>query len=129
MPVIIEATPHGAFGLGAGTWGPKKFCEQKYSAIQNVYALLYMPVCTLTPRTTHKETHMLRKSYSYHKPSEHGLEQITMLREMFSNVHDTIENVAPDSRERSIALTKLEELSMWSIKAVVCNDPESEVAK
>ena len=42
-------------------------------------------------------------------------------------MHDTIVRLSPKSREQSVALTELETTAMWAIKAVVCNDPESEV--
>jgi len=71
---------------------------------------------------------MTRKTYAYHKPSELGLEKIAVLRAAFSDLHDTVEQLAPASRERSVALTELETAAMWAIKAVVCNDPASEVA-
>lgn len=70
----------------------------------------------------------MKKTFAYHKPGQAGLEKITKLREAFSQLHSTIEELAPASRERSVALTELETTAMWAIKAVVCNDPESEVA-
>jgi hypothetical protein len=70
----------------------------------------------------------MKKPYAYHKPSEAGLDKITRLRNCFSELSDIIEETAPASRERSIALTELETSAMWAIKAVVVNDPESEVA-
>lgn len=70
----------------------------------------------------------MKKTFAYHKPSAAGLEKITKLREAFSALHDTITAIAPDSREKSVAITNLETTAMWAIKAVVCNDPESEVA-
>lgn len=69
----------------------------------------------------------MKKTYAYHKPSSAGLAKITELRQLFSDVHDAIERIAPHSRERSVALTELETTAMWAIKAVVCNDPESEI--
>lgn len=69
----------------------------------------------------------MKKTYAYHKPSQNGLDKITKLREAFSRLHDEIGELAPDSREKSVALTNLETTAMWAIKAVVCNDPESEV--
>ena len=66
------------------------------------------------------------KTYAYHKPSEDGLEKIRMLRVAFSQMHKMIEEMAPQSRERAVALTNLETTAMWAIKAVVCNDPQSE---
>lgn len=68
------------------------------------------------------------KTYAYHKPSTEGLRKITRLRQAFSDLTEDILHHAPESRERSVALTNLEQAAMWAIKAVVCNDPESEVA-
>lgn len=67
------------------------------------------------------------KPFAYHKPSKGGLAKITELREQFSAVFETIQKTCPDSREKSVALTNLETTAMWAIKAVVYNDPESEV--
>lgn len=70
---------------------------------------------------------MANKTYAYHKPSKDGLDRIGRLRRAFSELHDLIEEVAPGSREKSVAFTQLETAAMWAIKAVVCNDPESVV--
>lgn len=70
---------------------------------------------------------VVKKTYAYHKPSEAGLKKIAKLRQLFSMVHDVIEELTPQSREKSVAFTNLETTAMWAIKAVVCNDPESEV--
>lgn len=67
------------------------------------------------------------KPYAYHKPSDKGLEKINQLREAFSDVAKMIELYCPQSRQKSIAITELETAAMWAIKAVVFNDPESEV--
>lgn len=66
------------------------------------------------------------KTYAYHKPSEEALGRITTLRECFSTVAALIDSATGPSRERAIAHTKLEEVAMWAIKAVVVNDPLSE---
>lgn len=70
---------------------------------------------------------MPAKTYAYHKPSQDGIDKIKVLRKAFSDLHDLIEQTAPNSREKSVALTNLETTAMWAIKAVVCNDPESEI--
>lgn len=67
------------------------------------------------------------KPFAYHKPSPDGLARITTLREAFSLAKQTIEDVCPESRQRSVAITELETSAMWAIKAVVFNDPDSEV--
>ncbi len=69
----------------------------------------------------------VKKTYAYHKPSATGIDTIAKLRQLFSDLHDKIEELAPKSREQAVALTNLETTAMWAIKAVVCNDPESMV--
>lgn len=68
------------------------------------------------------------KPFAYHKPSDDGLAKITNLREQFSKIKESIEINCPPSRERSVAITELETSAMWAIKAVVFNDPNSEVS-
>lgn len=70
----------------------------------------------------------MKKSYAYHKPSVDGIDKIAKLRKLFSDVDDAIRELTPTSREQSVAITNLETTAMWAIKAVVVNDPESEVA-
>lgn len=65
------------------------------------------------------------KTFAHHAPSKEGLEKIRKLREAYSNLHQLIAELAPVSRERSVGLTELETSAMWSIKAIVCNDPGS----
>ncbi len=69
------------------------------------------------------------KPFAYHKPSDDGHRRITRLREDFSRVKASIERNCPESRQRSVALTELETAAMWAIKAVVFNDPASEVER
>lgn len=67
-------------------------------------------------------------SYNYHKPSAEGLEKIDKIRKAYTELDNLVNELAPHSRQRSIALTELETSAMWAIKAVVVNDPESVVA-
>ena len=68
------------------------------------------------------------KPYAYHAPSAEGLKKITALREAFSDVERVMKQHCPPSRQLSVAITELETAAMWAIKAVVFNDPASEVA-
>lgn len=70
---------------------------------------------------------MIDKPFAYHKPSEDGMQRINRIREAFSLVKRAIEDNCPESRHRSVAITELETSAMWAIKAVVFNDPQSEV--
>lgn len=69
----------------------------------------------------------MNKTYQDLKPSADGLAKAQQLRDNFSFLHDLVVQIAPASRERSIALTDLENAAMWAIKSVVINDPESTV--
>lgn len=70
---------------------------------------------------------MIDKPYAYHKPSEDGMKKINALREVFSLAEGVIRANCPDSRQRAVAITNNEQTAMWAIKAVVFNDPASEV--
>jgi hypothetical protein len=67
------------------------------------------------------------KPYAYHKPSDKGFARINRLREAFSDMQKLIDEVCPDSRHKSVAITNLETTAMWAIKAVVFNDKDSVV--
>ena len=67
------------------------------------------------------------KPYAYHRPSTDGLAKITELRELFSLVDRKVKEICPESRQRAVAITNNEQTAMWAIKAVVFNDPASEV--
>lgn len=67
------------------------------------------------------------KPYAYHKPTADGLAKINRLREHFSEGERLIKEVCGNVRQASIAITNNEQTAMWAIKAVVFNDPNSEV--
>ena len=70
---------------------------------------------------------MIDKPFAYHNPSPDGFAKITALREAYSVVKAAIEANCPLSRQKAVAMTELETSAMWAIKAVVFNDPASEV--
>jgi len=70
---------------------------------------------------------LIDKPYAYHKPSSEGLDKINKLRAHFSEGERLIKEICPPSRHQSIAITENETTAMWAIKAVVFNDPKSEV--
>lgn len=71
----------------------------------------------------------MRKTYAHHAPTPETTAKIQELRRRFSELHDLIESVCPISRERSVAVTSLEDTAMWAIKALVVNDPLSNVTE
>lgn len=44
--------------------------------------------------------------------------RVALLRESFSKIYDDIEEICKNSRESSLALTKLEEAQFWAIKGI-----------
>ena len=57
--------------------------------------------------------------FEYQRPTENQVERITIVREGCKELRDTILRNVWQSRERSLALAKLEEVSMWVNKAIV----------
>lgn len=55
---------------------------------------------------------------SYHAPSEAGAIRHAKLTKIFEKVIREVRDICPVSRERSIAITKLEEAKMWCSAAV-----------
>jgi hypothetical protein len=65
------------------------------------------------------------KQYAYHMPSDEGLKRIIALRDGFTAIHQLVDHMCLNSREKSIALTELETAAMWAIKAIVFNYSKS----
>lgn len=59
--------------------------------------------------------------FEYHAPTDAQIVVLQELREACKSLNDLILASVPSSRERSLAITKLEEVSMWANKAVVFN--------
>jgi hypothetical protein len=69
----------------------------------------------------------MKKTYAYHKPSAKGIEKIALFRKAFSDFAELIEKEVATTRETALALTNLEQASMWLNKAIILADPESTV--
>jgi len=61
----------------------------------------------------------LERSMTNHTPSADGIERIEKVREAAKDLGAVIIGDCPDSRERSLALTHLEDAVMWAVKSVV----------
>lgn len=57
--------------------------------------------------------------FEYHAPTPEQTDLIKSVRRECKLLYDTIIANVPESRERSLAITKLEEVSMWVNKAIV----------
>lgn len=56
--------------------------------------------------------------FEYVKPTEQSINEITAVREKCNELHTLILGLK-NCRERSLAITKLEEVSMWANKGIV----------
>lgn len=56
----------------------------------------------------------IQKAFTYHAPRQGQPEKYTALREKAKEMAHMIEELCPDSRERSLAFGKLEETIMWA---------------
>lgn len=57
--------------------------------------------------------------FEYQQPTPEQTETIKAVRAAMQIAYDTLLERIPSSRERSLAITKLEEASMWANKAIV----------
>ena len=59
--------------------------------------------------------------FIYHKPTESQTAQIVEIRAGCETLYDLLNTLTP-SREREVAIERLEEVSMWANKSVVMNE-------
>jgi hypothetical protein len=65
----------------------------------------------------------LSKRFTYHPPTTEGkVEAYQRIREDARLMANTINTQAPESREKSLAITKLEETVMWANAAIARNE-------
>lgn len=60
----------------------------------------------------------IENNFSYHTPKEGQPEKYNKLRDKAKEFAYLISEVCPNSRERALAITKLEECSMWANAAI-----------
>jgi len=71
-----------------------------------------------------KAENEINESFKYHKPFGTMNERFGVLREKARELAILINISCPDSREKSIAFTKLEESIMWANKSIAVNEKE-----
>lgn len=73
----------------------------------------------------HRKTEQERRDiYSYHAPSEEGIERHQNLTSAFMVIDTIVDEICPDGREKSICMTHLEEAKMMA-SAAVARNPET----
>lgn len=63
----------------------------------------------------------IENNFCYHSPKQGQAEKYTMLREKAKELACLIEEMAPNSREKSLAMTKPEESVMWANASIARN--------
>lgn len=63
----------------------------------------------------------IENNFTYHAPKEGQPEKYQLLRDKAKELAYLINDLVPDSREKSLAMTKLEECSMWANAGIARN--------
>lgn len=63
----------------------------------------------------------VENNFSYHTPKEGQPEKYTAIRDKAKELAYLITDLAPDSKERDLALVKLEESIMWANSSIARN--------
>lgn len=64
----------------------------------------------------------IEKNFTYHAPKGDQQERYEQIRSYGRAFARLIDNICPDSREKSLAMTKLEEAVMWANAAIARNE-------
>lgn len=64
----------------------------------------------------------LNKRFDYHAPKPGQPEKYSVIRNSLKEVAEVIVSACPDSRERAVALTKLEEAMFWANASIARNE-------
>lgn len=64
----------------------------------------------------------IENSFTYHPPKEGQSEKYEALRTKAKELAYLIEELCPNSREKSLALTQLEGCSMWANASIARNE-------
>ncbi|MCS1393576.1 hypothetical protein QH639_04975 [Lysinibacillus sp. 1 U-2021] len=65
---------------------------------------------------------IIENSYSYHSPKGDQTARYEALRSKAKELAHMIDELCPNSREKSLAQTNLEQTVMWANKSIACNE-------
>jgi len=66
------------------------------------------------------------KIFTYHRPTGDQQRRYQSLRNLAKDFAWEIMASCPQSRERSLALTNLQQTVMWANASIACNEPDAE---
>lgn len=64
----------------------------------------------------------LENSYSYHPPKGDQTARYEAIRNKAKELAHMLDELCPNSREKSLAQTNLEQAVMWANKSIACNE-------
>jgi len=64
----------------------------------------------------------IENNFNYHAPKEGQPEKYTAIREKAKELANVIEELCPNSREKSLAMTNLEQAMMWANASIARNE-------
>ena len=64
----------------------------------------------------------IERAFTYHAPKDNQPKRYEAIREKAKELAYLIDGLCPDSREKSLAMTKLEEASMWANASIARNE-------
>lgn len=56
----------------------------------------------------------IERNFTYHTPTPEQLEKYALIRKRCGELGEMLQDICPDSRERSVAMTNLEQVAMWA---------------
>jgi hypothetical protein len=65
---------------------------------------------------------MLERNFSYHAPKDDRLGKYEQIKNKAQQLAFLIDDLCPESREKSLSTTKLEEAFMWANAAIARNE-------
>lgn len=68
------------------------------------------------------ESQEIEKRFTYHAPKEGQPKKYELVRDMARNFAFLLNSVCPESREKSLAFTALEEAVMWANASIARNE-------
>jgi len=60
--------------------------------------------------------------FTYHKPKDGQAERYVALREKAKEFAELVQEICPDSREQSLALTNIQQSVMWANASIAINE-------
>lgn len=64
----------------------------------------------------------IEKNFTYHAPKGDQPERYTKIRGKAKELAELLDESCPDSREKSLAFTKLDEVVMWANASIARNE-------